>query len=204
MSELYDEYISSETYEEDERLDTNNGSEIQSVIYTLGVDSIGNMVVRNPDNTDADITLSWLNNIARLRIGGVGVGVANGFQIQGVGDKILFNLNDNGVIEVENRIGATLQNSWVNFSGFATASYYKDIMNRIHLTGTVANGITTSGTVIFNLPLGYRPEAREIHNVLCGGDTIGRVDVYPDGNVAVHLCSNNTYLSLAGISFRAI
>lgn len=287
MANIYDNYLNeSETYGRDDKIDTNDGSNIQAVLYVLGIDSIGNLIVRNKDNTQANVhlgwfdniarlriggdgtganngfqiqgtvdrvlldlddtgtlsvqnflnvktqvlapnvtalnpqnqlatlSLNWLNNIARIRVGGTGNGSVNGLQIQGTGDRVLFSIDDNGgtnpfviqngIVAQENRIGASLVNSWVNYSnGWATASYYKDRDNRVHLTGLIRSGVTTAGTLLFSLPSGYRPEAREMFDVLCGNETLGRVDVWSDGQVNVQLCPNNTYLRLSGISFRA-
>lgn len=284
MSANYEDIIDSSTYGEDEVQNTNN---IKDVIYVLGVDSNGDLIVRNPNNIGASVTLSWLNNIPRLRIGGEGDGTVNGFQIQGAGDVVLLDVDNDGSLNVprnlnieniatalayyvnnpsnplaqiqlswlsnvaririggsgegsvngfqiqgmgdvvlldltndgdltvnsltttngitiQNRIGAVLQNGWVNISGYATASYYKDEMNRVYLTGALSSGVITSGTTIFTLPVGYRPEGREIHNVLCGGDVVGRVDIQVDGRVTVQNIPSNTYLSLADVSFRAV
>jgi len=57
-------------------------------------------ITQNPNNTSANITLSWLNDIPRLRIGGSGEGAYNGFEIQGVADKTLFKLTSSGNLTV--------------------------------------------------------------------------------------------------------
>ncbi|SHI32434.1 hypothetical protein [Aquimarina spongiae] len=60
----------------------------------------GNVIVQNPQNTSAVSILSWQNNIARIRIGGDGVGADNGFMIQGVGDKNLLRIMNGGNIGI--------------------------------------------------------------------------------------------------------
>jgi hypothetical protein len=50
----------------------------------------------NPSNQSASVTLGWLNDVPRLRIGGTGAGASNGFDIQGQGDSSLLRLLDNG------------------------------------------------------------------------------------------------------------
>jgi len=69
----------------------------------------------NPNNRLANLTLSWWNNIPRLRIGGGGNGVYNGFLIQGAGEKKLFEVND-GYARVFNpsNVGANVTLSWAN------------------------------------------------------------------------------------------
>lgn len=61
----------------------------------------------------------------------------------------------------------TLQNSWANFgSGFANAKYRKTIVgSSIEIIGTISGGVTTNGTVVANLPAGYRPVSN-IRNVV--------------------------------------
>ncbi|TYP76863.1 hypothetical protein [Aquimarina intermedia] len=71
--------------------------------------------VFNPSNSDANFALSWWNNYARLRIGGSGNGVENGFLIQGVGEKKLFEVNDGfaKIFNPRNR-AANFTMSWFN------------------------------------------------------------------------------------------
>jgi hypothetical protein len=99
----------------------------------------------------------------------------------------------------------TLLNSWVNYgSTLATAEYYKDSIGRVHLKGTVKNGVTTSGTTMFTLPAGYRPNALLIFTTIGGSShVLSRVDVDSAGNVMFNRGGDNAYLSLDGISFRA-
>jgi hypothetical protein len=54
------------------------------------------VVTHNPDNPAAVAFLGWLNNIARLRIGGNDPGATNGLDIQGTGDRSLMRILNNG------------------------------------------------------------------------------------------------------------
>lgn len=55
-------------------------------------------------------------------------------------------------------ITPTLLNSWVNYDGARRPlSFYKDSMGRVHVEGYIKGGIGAFGTVIFQLPEGYRP-----------------------------------------------
>ncbi len=60
----------------------------------------GNITAVNPNNTGASVSLSWLNDIGRLRIGGVGTGAANGFEIQTINDVSLMRILDNGNVGI--------------------------------------------------------------------------------------------------------
>ncbi|MEH6305274.1 hypothetical protein RYH73_06445 [Olivibacter sp. CPCC 100613] len=55
---------------------------------------------QNPDNNEAVVFLGWLNNVPRLRIGGTGVGSANGFDIQLSGDVSVMRLLANGNVGI--------------------------------------------------------------------------------------------------------
>lgn len=94
----------------------------------------------------------------------------------------------------------TFAGTWVAYgAGYEDPGYYKDPFARVHLLGQAKSG--TSGTVIFNLPSGYRPKARLIFIVIT--DTgIGRVDVLGTGDVQ-HVSGGTGFVPLNGISFRA-
>jgi len=96
----------------------------------------------------------------------------------------------------------TLLNSWANFgSGYNTAGYAKDPGGVVRLRGLISGGTATAGTVLFTLPVGYRPAARELFVVL-SNNAIGRVDIETNGNVTIQIGSN-VYLQLDGLTFRA-
>lgn len=50
----------------------------------------------NPDSISANFDLSWLDDVARIRYGGNGIGSQNGFAIQGQGDVTKLRLLNNG------------------------------------------------------------------------------------------------------------
>ncbi len=75
----------------------------------------GAIITLNPSNQGASSSLSWHNNTARIRIGGSGNGAENGFLIQGVGEKKLFEVNDGfaRIFNPSNR-EANFTMSWFN------------------------------------------------------------------------------------------
>ena len=104
-------------------------------------------------------------------------------------------------------------------NGFNTAAFYKDPWGLVHLKGLVAaddfgagqcDFDQTSATelVIFFLPEGYWPAAREVHATLAG-NSLARVNVsHTDGGVRLEGAMPGSgqaedYLSLDGITFRA-
>jgi len=60
----------------------------------------GNITSLNPQNPSASSMLSWRNNIARIRVGGIGNGASNGFDLQGPGDTSLLRVDGNGRVGV--------------------------------------------------------------------------------------------------------
>ncbi len=99
----------------------------------------------------------------------------------------------------------TLLNSWVN-SGcgtpcWETAGFMKDGDNIVHLKGSIKNGTTTSGTVLFTLPAGYRPKLYQKFAVVSSTGT-GEINVAPNGEVIL-IQGGNTQLLLDGIRFLA-
>lgn len=101
-------------------------------------------------------------------------------------------------------IAPTLLNSWVNYGGtLATAGYLKDAHGFVHITGVIKSGTTTAGTVLFTLPVGYRPAKQEMFlaNIFSGA-SVGLLDIDASGNVNFQ-AGSNTIFSLCGIIFKA-
>lgn len=93
-------------------------------------------------------------------------------------------------------------NSWVNFGNPSQgAGFWKDPFGVVHLRGKIKSG--TVGSVAFTLPPGYRVilNADEDFPVISNA-AVGLVSVASDGTVTPKSPSNNTYVSLSGISFR--
>lgn len=100
----------------------------------------------------------------------------------------------------EQAAAPTLLNSWVNFGApYNSAGYYKDPFGIVHMRGMLANGVM--GSTMFNLPIGYRPMAQEVFPAI-SGNTIGRIDVAPYGDVIMTFGANS-FISLDGMSFKA-
>jgi hypothetical protein len=102
------------------------------------------------------------------------------------------------------------QNSWSNYDTAGTtwrrAAFWRDPVGVLHLTGLIQAG--APGTV-FTLPTGFRmtgDAGSAIFAVMANGGT-ARVDVATSGIVSVSSYTtgaNNTFVSLAGITFRVV
>lgn len=65
-----------------------------------GITSVDNIKALNPANVQAMAFLGWSNNVARIRIGGSGIGAGNGFDIQVPGDISVMRILTNGNIGI--------------------------------------------------------------------------------------------------------
>lgn len=96
----------------------------------------------------------------------------------------------------------TLQNGWVAYPGYATPSYIKAADGVVTLKGLIRNGTTTSGTVIYTLPAGYRP-ARTILGLASCVNAACRFDVTSTGDILIREGANSGWSALDSISFMA-
>jgi hypothetical protein len=98
----------------------------------------------------------------------------------------------------------SLLNSWVNYgSGFDTVGYMKDSLGFVHVRGFIKSGATAAGTIIFNLPVGYRPESSTYATCSASpGSTMAAVELNSSGDVK-YVAGNNTYMGLGHIVFKA-
>lgn len=77
----------------------------------------------------------------------------------------------------------TLQNSWANASG--TARYRLNVNGDVDVIGILSGGTTTGGTVIANLPAGFRPTNQQDFLAWNGGTTVCRITVDSSGNMVL-------------------
>jgi hypothetical protein len=104
-------------------------------------------------------------------------------------------------------------------SDSTTTAFYRDPLGIVHLKGApCVEDILTSdcesglsvpfgGVAIFTLPTGYRPDHDWNFEVLGsngGTGTDGRVSVHADGSVRVIRPNSVTWVTLDGITFRAV
>jgi hypothetical protein len=106
----------------------------------------------------------------------------------------------------ENWIRPTLQNGWSNLGGgYADIGYYKDEFGVVHIHGFLTGGVETSGTTIFVLPVGYRPNKNMYYGCVSMSDTneyfAGYIRVESNGNVKTSGNIKNKYLPIS-ICFR--
>lgn len=92
----------------------------------------------------------------------------------------------------------TFSGTWVNYAGYATCQYYKDNEGVVHVKGVASSGATAT-SVIFTLPVGYRPTENRMF-AGSGNDAFTTIIVGSDGTVKGSP-GNTTFTSLE-FSFR--
>jgi len=96
----------------------------------------------------------------------------------------------------------SMQSSWVWYgSPYAYPSYTKSSDGIVTLHGLIKSGTMTSGAVIANLPVGYRP-AQTILSMCVSGGAATRVDISVAGDIQ-YRSGTNGWFSLDGVSFYA-
>ena len=99
------------------------------------------------------------------------------------------------------RITPTLLNSWVASTG--GIDYFIDDFNNVHIEGNISGGIVTSGTLIFTLPVGYRPNKTiPILAIRADDGTYAVIYVAVDGGVRIYGNQSTGVFRLSGL-FRA-
>ena len=96
----------------------------------------------------------------------------------------------------------TLLNSWVNYGGgLAPARYKKDKFGVVWVQGMIKSGTTTGGTVIFNLPAGYRPAYNIGINIYTDTSEQSFMQLQSNGNL---ICVQNVSANITGFNFSFI
>jgi hypothetical protein len=89
---------------------------------------------------------------------------------------------------------ANLQAPWVNFGGgYVPAQYMMDTMGFVHIQGQVKSG--TVGSVIFNLPAGYRPKYNQQYPIMAN-NAFGLVSVNTNGDVKLDAATGTPFVTL--------
>jgi hypothetical protein len=108
-----------------------------------------------------------------------------------------------GTIVQESVQVPTLLAGWQSFGAtYAPVDFWKDREGMVHLRGLIGSGTATNGTILFNLPAGYRPSGGRLMFAVLTNNGVGRVDISAAGDVVIESLPGNTWLNLNGISFR--
>lgn len=166
---------------------------------------IGTVRATSGVRVDGNLSQHVETDGAFYRLGGqVYITVDDNLYIRDKNGSIKFHFNTNtGILNQQGWKNASLVHGWKNYSGtYNPAGYFKDSLGIVHLRGLVKGGLVPRE--IFVLPVGYRPQHRELRVVCTYNNKAGRVDIlkHNDGRVWA-LAVDNKWVSLDGISFRA-
>lgn len=153
----------------------------------------GMLLTTNSDSSDA----YRLGKVVSSASAVTGV-TQNGFDSLG---NVLANKNPHGFTKV---FFPTYQNSWVDYdtTTHGPAYYAKNKAGFVEIGGLIKNGTTTAGTVLFNLPSGYRPPIKLIFSSLAV-NAVCNIAVNTAGDVLADNGANATWTSLSNIRFTA-
>lgn len=116
------------------------------------------------------------------------------------------NIVDNGVGTMGIIKTPVLSNAWVEFSPTqAPIQYIKSTDGMVHITGSMKDGVTTNGTVIFTLPIGFRPDKiirAPIMVVNAGTPQIAEMSIESDGSCRIIYVNASNQVSV-NITFAA-
>ncbi|MGR6761733.1 hypothetical protein [Paenibacillus polymyxa] len=104
-------------------------------------------------------------------------------------------------------ITPTLLNGWTNHDGaLSQISYLKDSAGYVHIKGVAKPGAMT--TNVFQLPVGYRPSRTLVVGVAAntdsGHDVLGRVNILPNGTVAILAIAGITITNTGWVSLDSV
>jgi hypothetical protein len=101
----------------------------------------------------------------------------------------------------------SLQNSWVAEVGYEAPYYIKNADNEVSLYGSMDSGTASAGTLLFTLPVGFRPSAAVFAPIVTrdGGAVVAGkgVTIDTDGTCVLTDSVGNNRVSLNGIKFLA-
>lgn len=104
-----------------------------------------------------------------------------------------------GSISTQNWQAPTLLNSWAQQANYAPVGYRKDANNNVHLRGNLTGG--AAGSVVFQLPAGYRPGSYLTFPAMGGGGAVW-LEIRPNGDVFTATAPSGL-TALNGVYFKA-
>ena len=97
------------------------------------------------------------------------------------------------------------QNGWVNDASFYETRFLRDDYGLVHITSEDMQRSVSAGSVVFTLPVGFRPPQRLAARVMVGtsigfANTVGRLDILTNGQVVAQ--TNAKAIGLTEVRFR--
>ena len=92
-----------------------------------------------------------------------------------------------------------LQNGWVQTPTIDAVhpKFFKNIYGEVHIRGVISSGTTANGTVIANLPMGFRPLKIETLTILEDtGSGDAHIHITPAGNLEIYRVTASAKVSI--------
>lgn len=145
-------------------------------------------------STDA-VTHTRLNNLGNS-IRTIGYGETAGTVIINGNQNAINNLGAigfaaGGSITQDTWNNAVLQNGWFTLGSHQNLAYRLDKQGNLLLRGSISGGTHTSGTLIFTLPVGFRPASARTFPCTNDGGTCS-LTVLTDGTVKIYNAVGNS------------
>jgi hypothetical protein len=98
----------------------------------------------------------------------------------------------------------TMQNSWVAYNNtiYNSPQYTKSSDDIVTVKGLIKSGTVANGTILANLPAGYRPSKKMIFSSVANSHH-ARIDIASNGNITIEGGGDAAWMSLDEISFIA-
>ena len=96
----------------------------------------------------------------------------------------------------------TLQNGWQHHSEYNNVQYSKSLDGVVYLRGVMTKGSASYGTVIAQLPVGFRPLHSTYVFAMNDDFSVASLCILTSGEIVVRKNVDNRWLSLDNISFR--
>jgi hypothetical protein len=127
---------------------------------------------------------------------GTWTGTVDG-ECQAVGNMVAASIWDGNNVSF-NGPSLSYSNGWVSYGGDSAPVVRKDDSDIVTVTGAVKSGTVTAGTIMFTLPVGYRPVAT-YRAVTSSVGSVARIQVNRNGSVATlsGVASGDCHLNLA-------
>lgn len=149
-------------------------------------DITANSVIRalNPNNNQSMVFLGWLDNVARLRIGGSGIGAGGGFDLQITGDQSIMRFLNNGNIGVGTTNPATKFdiNGGLSVSGANPINGINNFRNSIQIKAPSHGAIVYNPGEATELMFGFHSNG----NFYWGNSTTYAMELSNAGNAKIY------------------
>lgn len=104
--------------------------------------------------------------------------------------------------EVTPWVNLPLANSWVDYGSVYSPPSYRRMGGVVYVSAFIKGGATGIGTVVANLPTGFRPSKQMVFSTTTAPNNSAWVEVFTDGRIGLGSSASSTWTTL-NFSFPA-